>query len=101
MKWTKDFWMAAINRAIRTGAQAALSMITVGVGIFDVDWLAVLSVVAMSMVVSILTSIVAGIPETKIDGVISADQFDGVDGFKDGDIARFKLVGGGDVHGTD
>lgn len=94
MKWTKEFWMAAINRAIRTGAQAALSMITVGVGIFDVDWLAVLSVVAMSMVVSILTSIVAGIPETKIDGVIDAEQFADVEGINAGDIVRFKVKEG-------
>lgn len=96
MKWTKDFWMAALNRAIRTGAQAALSMITVGVAIFDVDWLAVLGVVATSMVVSILTSIVAGIPETKIDGVIDASQFEDIDGIQAGDIARFKVIGGGD-----
>ena len=96
MKWTKDFWMAALNRAIRTGAQAALSMITVGVAIFDVDWLAVLGVVATSMVVSILTSIVAGIPETKIDGFIDASQFEDVDGIQAGDIARFKVIGGGD-----
>ena len=94
MKWTKDFWMAALNRAIRTGAQAALSMITVGVGIFDVNWMAVLSVVVMSMAVSILTSIVAGVPETKIDGTIDAAQFDNVEGFKAGDIARFKIVDG-------
>ena len=94
MKWTKDFWMAALNRAIRTGAQAALSMITVGVAIFDVDWLAVLGVVATSMVVSILTSIVAGIPETKIDGVISADQFEGIEDFNSGDIVRFKSTEG-------
>jgi len=94
MKWTKDFWMAALNRAIRTGAQAALSMITVGVAIFDVDWLAVLGVVATSMVVSILTSIVAGIPEMKIDGVISADQFEGIEDFNSGDIVRFKITEG-------
>ena len=94
MKWTKDFWMAALNRAIRTGAQAALSMITVGVAIFDVDWLAVLGVVATSMVVSILTSIVAGIPETKIDGVISAYQFEGIEDFNSGDIVRFKITEG-------
>lgn len=94
MKWTKEFWMAALNRAIRTGAQAALSMITVGVAIFDVDWLAVLGVVATSMVVSILTSIVAGVPETKIDGVISANQFDDVEGIKAGDIVRFKVEEG-------
>lgn len=94
MKWTKEFWIAAMNRAIRTGAQAALSMITVGVGIFDVDWLAVLSVVAMSMVVSILTSIVAGIPETKIDGVIDAEQFADVEGINAGDIVRFKVKEG-------
>lgn len=95
MKWTKEFWMAALNRAIRTGAQAALSMIVVGVSFFDVDWLAVLGVVLTSMAVSILTSIVAGIPETKIDGVISAEQFEGIEEFNAGDIVRFKITEGG------
>lgn len=94
MKWTKEFWMAALNRAIRTGAQAALSMITVGVAIFDINWVGVLGIVGTSMVVSILTSIVAGIPETKIDGVISADQFEGVENINAGDIVRFRVSDG-------
>lgn len=94
MKWTKDFWMAALNRAIRTGAQAALSMIVVGVSFFDVDWLAVLGVVLTSMAVSILTSIATGLPETKIDGVIDAEQFADVEGINAGDIVRFKVKEG-------
>lgn len=94
MRWTKDFWMAALNRAIRTGAQAALSMIVVGVSFFDVDWLAVLGVVLTSMAVSILTSIATGLPETKIDGVIDAEQFADVEGINAGDIVRFKVKEG-------
>lgn len=91
MKWTKDFWMAALNRAIRTGAQAALSMIVVGVSFFDVDWLAVLGVVLTSMVVSILTSIATGLPETKIDGYVDASQFEEVENINAGDIVRLKV----------
>lgn len=94
MRWTKDFWMAALNRAIRTGAQAALSMIVVGVSFFDVDWLAVLGVVLTSMAVSILTSIATGLPETKIDGVIDAEQFADVENINAGDIVRFKVKEG-------
>lgn len=94
MKWTKEFWMAALNRAIRTGAQAALSMIVVGVSFFDVDWLAVLGVVLTSMVVSILTSIVTGLPETKIDGYVDASQFEDVENINAGDIVRLKVEEG-------
>lgn len=94
MKWTKDFWMAALNRAIRTGAQAALSMIVVGVSFFDVDWLAVLGVVLTSMVVSILTSIATGLPETKIDGYVDASQFEDVENINAGDIVRLKVEEG-------
>lgn len=91
MKWTKDFWMAALNRAIRTGAQAALSMIVVGVSFFDVDWLAVLGVVLTSMAVSILTSIATGLPETKIDGYVDASQFEDVENINAGDVVRLKV----------
>ena len=91
MRWTKDFWMAALNRAIRTGAQAALSMIVVGVSFFDVDWLAVLGVVLTSMVVSILTSIATGLPETKIDGYVDASQFEDVENINAGDVVRLKV----------
>ena len=48
----------AIERSLKTGAQTALSVIGVGaVGILTVDWVNVLSVSALAMVMSLLTSV--------------------------------------------
>ena len=43
--------------------ETALGMLTLGVGIQDVDWLGVLSVSALAAVYSLLKSIVVGMPE--------------------------------------
>lgn len=61
-KWVK----AAIIRAVKTMAQTAISMITVGQAVLDVNWLNVLSVSAVAGILSLLTS-VAGLPEVKDD----------------------------------
>lgn len=59
MEWLK----AAGIRALKTVAQTMLGMLTGDmVGIMDVDWVAVLSVAAVSGLASLLTSI-AGLPE--------------------------------------
>lgn len=60
MNWTK----AAGVRAIKTFAQVAVSMLTVGQAVMDVNWVNVLSVSAVASVISVLTS-VAGIPEVE------------------------------------
>lgn len=63
MNYTKDWFKAALIRAVKTMAQTAVSLIGTGaVGILDVDWIAVLSASALAGVLSILTSI-AGLPE--------------------------------------
>lgn len=62
VRWIK----AAGIRAGKTAAQVALSMITVGQAVMDVNWVNVLSVSAVAAVISILTS-VAGLPEVKED----------------------------------
>ena len=59
-KWIK----AASVRALKTFAQAAVSMLTVGQAVIDVNWVNVLSVSAVAAVISILTS-VAGLPEVE------------------------------------
>ena len=59
-KWVK----AAGIRAIKTMAQTAVSMITVGQAVLDVNWVNVLSVSAVAGVISMLTS-VAGLPEVE------------------------------------
>ena len=58
MAWVK----ASAVRALKTVAQTAVSMLTVGQMVTDVDWVSVLSVSLVAGFISILTS-VAGLPE--------------------------------------
>lgn len=59
-QWAK----AAGVRAVKTMAQTAVGMLTVGAAASDVDWVNIVSVSAVAGVISILTS-VAGIPEVE------------------------------------
>ena len=59
-KWLK----AAGIRAVKTMAQTAVSMLTVGQAVLDVNWVNVISVSAVAGVISMLTSI-AGLPEVE------------------------------------
>lgn len=61
----KDKLIAALRRAGWTAAETAIAMIPVGVGVEDVEWVHVLSVVAVAAVLSFLKSIVAGMPEVE------------------------------------
>lgn len=62
----KEYWIkwakAAGVRAAKTFAQTALSMLTIGQAVIDVNWINVLSISAVAALISVLTSI-AGIPE--------------------------------------
>lgn len=58
----KKWWKAAGIRALKTVAQTAVSMITVGQAFIDVNWVNVLSVSITAGIISLLTSI-AGLPE--------------------------------------
>lgn len=60
----KTWWKAAGVRAIKTFAQTAVSMLTVGQAMMDVNWVNVFSVSTLAAVISIGTS-VAGLPEVK------------------------------------
>lgn len=62
MNLSKKWLRAALIRAIKTVAQTAVSMLTVGQYFADVDWLGVLSISVVAGIISILTSI-AGLPE--------------------------------------
>lgn len=66
--FTKQFWKAALTRAAHTAAQSAVGMIPVAVGIHEVDWLHVLSVAALAAVMSVLKSIIVGVPEATEGG---------------------------------
>ena len=59
-KWLK----AAGIRSVKTMAQTAVSMLTVGQAVLDVNWVNVISVSAVAGVISMLTS-VAGLPEVE------------------------------------
>jgi len=61
---TKNWLKCAGMRALRTFSQTALSMLTVGQALIDVNWINVLSISIVAAVISILTSIV-GLPEVK------------------------------------
>lgn len=62
MTFNMQWFKAAGVRAIKTAAQTALTMITVGQAFFEINWLNVLSVSGVAAVFSLLTSI-AGLPE--------------------------------------
>lgn len=66
MKWDwKSFLVAALIRAVRTFAQAFVSMIGVGAAMNEVEWLHALSVSGVAFVLSILTSLATGLPEVE------------------------------------
>ena len=62
---TKNWLRAAGIRAGKTFAQTALSMLTIGQAMMEVNWLNVLSVAGVSAVISILTiiSLLQEVPE--------------------------------------
>ncbi len=61
-----DWLRAAGIRAIKTFAQTAASLITVGALMEEINWLTVFSAAAVAAVYSLLTS-VAGLPELEQD----------------------------------
>lgn len=71
---TKEWAIDALVRAVRTGAQVALSYLTVGMTIADVEWGTLLSVAVVAMVYSILMSLITGLPESKSDGTLVIDD---------------------------
>lgn len=58
----KEWAKAAAIRAIKTFAQTAVSMLTVGQAFIEVNWQNVISIAGVAAIISILTSI-AGIGE--------------------------------------
>ena len=61
----KEFFIAALIRAIRTFAQTFVSMIAVGAAFSEIEWLRVLSVSGVAFVLSIMTSLATGLPEVE------------------------------------
>ena len=67
----KEYWqrwaIAAGVRAVKTMAQTALSLLTVGVAVEEVAWVNVASVALVAGIYSLITS-VAGLPEVELEG---------------------------------
>ena len=61
----KEFWRAALIRAVRTVAQTAVATIGTTAVIEKVKWLTVLSASALAGILSLLTSIATGLPEVE------------------------------------
>ena len=58
MRYTrKSFWRGAAERALKTGAQSLLSLMTIGQAITAIDWAQALAITATAMTYSLLTSI--------------------------------------------
>lgn len=62
---SKKFWKAALTRAVKTVAQAAVASIGAAMAISEVNWIYVVSASALAGVLSILTSIANGLPEVE------------------------------------
>ena len=60
----KKWFKCAFIRMIKTMAQTALSLVTIGQAFTDVNWTGVISVSVVAGILSILTSL-AGLPEVE------------------------------------
>lgn len=60
---TKEFWKAALIRAVRTIAQTAVATIGTAMVLSEVDWIMVGSASVLAGILSVLTSIATGLPE--------------------------------------
>ena len=111
--FTKEWFKAALIRAIKTAAQVVLSMITIGAAIKDIDWLNVASVAAVAFLYSIVTSL-AGLPEVSgEDGVLLIDTTDpdvdryllnyntALENLKDKKVVKFKVDANAKLMGED
>lgn len=64
MRNLKKWLVAAGIRAVKTFAQTFASMMTVGAALNEIDWTYTLSVSAVALIYSLVTSL-AGLPELK------------------------------------
>ena len=62
---SKEWWKAAGIRAIKTVAQTAVSTIGVSATMSEVNWIMVGSASTLAGILSLLTSIITGLPEVE------------------------------------
>lgn len=68
MNKLSNFFKAAIERAVRTFAQAMIGLFGAASLFSEVDWTTVLSGSAFAALLSLLTSVATGLPETPEHG---------------------------------
>ena len=69
---SKDFWKAALIRALKTVCQTAVATIGTAMVVTDVNWVYVLSASALAGILSLLTSISVGLPEVQLADTLYA-----------------------------
>lgn len=73
-KWTK--WFKAVGiRALYTFLEAALGFLTVGAAISEINWKHMLSVSAVAAIISIVKSLIVGLPELE-PGILKPKEKD-------------------------
>jgi hypothetical protein len=72
--FTISWLKAAGNRAVKTIAQTALGLFTVGSALNEINWMYILSVSVVAGIYSILMNIVASLPEVGTDGIIKVSR---------------------------
>ena len=77
--FTKEWLIPALNRAIRTMVQVALTMFTVGQRLTEIDWVTIISCSIVAGIYSLGTSVVLGIPEGDAIGTVNLDKYEGDD----------------------
>ena len=77
--FTKEWLIPALNRAVRTMVQVALTMFTVGQRLTEIDWITILSCAVVAGIYSLGTSVLLGIPESEVVGTVALDSYDGND----------------------
>lgn len=92
-----EWFKAALIRALRTMAQTALSMLTVGMALSDVDWVKLISISIVAGIISILTSFATGLPEATTEGAVivntEADDESALLGLRlDGGVDRDRVI---------
>lgn len=75
---TPEFWIATLERTVKTFAQSLVAAIgTDASGLLDVNWTAALSIAGLAAVLSVLTSIAsarAGRPGPSLGGVETTEH---------------------------
>ena len=68
----RDFWKAALIRALKTVCQTAVATIGTAMVVTDVNWVYVLSASALAGILSLLSSISVGLPEIQLIDTLEA-----------------------------